>query len=98
MKSAAIPEGAIIVLVKGSEDLSGTIIQNNKTMTFHRGADPGKANAILEFSDVSVCYGVLTGSLAAMAELGSGRVMLKGKIPMIQGLFPLLDRFGELMK
>ena len=98
MKSAAIPEGAIIVLVKGSEDLSGTIIQNNKTMTFQRGADPGKANAILEFSDVSVCYGVLTGSLAAMAELGSGRVMLKGKIPMIQGLFPLLDRFGELMK
>ncbi|MDA3957018.1 hypothetical protein [Oceanispirochaeta sp.] len=98
LKSASIPEGNIAVLVTGSAELSGTVTQKNKTMTFKRGADPARANAILEFSDVSVCYGVLTGQLAAMGELGSGRVMIKGKISMIQGLFPLLDRFGELMK
>ncbi|QEN07190.1 hypothetical protein EXM22_03990 [Oceanispirochaeta crateris] len=98
MKSASLPEGSIAVLVAGNDDLSGTITQKNKIMTYQRGSQTEKANAVLEFSDVSVCYGVLTGSLAAMGELGSGRVMLKGKISMIQGLFPLLDRFGEIMK
>jgi len=97
-KSAAIPAGIILVRVVGRNDLAGTITLKNKTMTYQTGPSQKEANAILEFSDFSVCYGVLTGQMAAMGELGSGRVMIKGRLPMIQGLFPLLDRFGEIMK
>ena len=97
-KSAAIPEGKIAVLIVSRPEISGTITIDSKTMTFEPGADPASANAVLEFADIETCYGVLTGKLAAIGELGSGRVMLRGKLPMIQGLFPLLDRFGELMK
>lgn len=97
-KSASIPGGVIAVQVAGSPDLAGTITLSNKKMTFKPGISSTRPNAVLEFADILVCYGVLTGSLAAMGELGSGRVMVKGKLSMIQGLFPLLDRFGEIMK
>ncbi|MBF9014792.1 MULTISPECIES: hypothetical protein [unclassified Oceanispirochaeta] len=98
VKSAAIPAGTIAVLIVENPEISGTITIENKKMTFTPGADLKTANAVLEFASIDTCYGVLTGQVAAMAELGSGKVMLKGRLPMIQGLFPLLDRFGELMK
>ena len=98
MKSASIPVGTIAVIIAEKPEISGTITIKNKKMKFTQGSDLKTANAVLEFADIDTCYGVLTGQLAAMAELGSGKVMLKGKLPLIQGLFPLLDRFGELMK
>lgn len=98
MKSASIPQGKIAVLIAEQPEISGSITVRNKKMSFTPGADLKRANAVLEFADIDTCYGVLTGQIAAMAELGSGKVMLKGRLPMIQGLFPLLDRFGELMK
>lgn len=98
MKSASIPEGTIAVLIADKPEISGSITIKNKKMSYEPGADLKAANAVLEFADIDTCYGVLTGQVAAMSKLGSGKVMLKGRIPMIQGLFPLLDRFGELMK
>lgn len=98
MKSASIPAGTIAVVIADKDYIKGTITVQDKRMSFSPGADLKRANAVLEFADVPTCYAVLTGQKAAMAELGSGRVMLRGRLPMIQGLFPLLDRFGELMK
>ncbi|MDC7234081.1 MAG: hypothetical protein PQJ58_12680 [Spirochaetales bacterium] len=97
MKAAAIPAGTIAVRIAGTPDIAGTIRVKDKTMSYTPGADLSAANAVLEFADIDTCYRVLTGQVAAMAELGSGKVMLRGRLPMIQGLFPLLDRFGELM-
>ncbi|MDC7240720.1 MAG: hypothetical protein PQJ50_10200 [Spirochaetales bacterium] len=97
-KAAAIPAGKIAVIIKDRPDIAGTLTVESKVMSYAAGTDTGSANAVLEFADIETCYGVLSGKLAAMGELGSGKVMLRGKLPMIQGLFPLLDRFGELMK
>jgi hypothetical protein len=33
----------------------------------------------------------------ALNALGRGKISIRGKVPMIQILFPLLDRFGEIM-
>jgi len=98
VKSRTIPAGRIGVRVAGRSDLGGVLTVDRQNMVLETGGDQKDANAVLEFGSVSVCYRVLTGTIPAMGALGDGSVMLRGKLPMIQGLFPLLDRFGELMK
>ena len=58
---------------------------------------PGPARARLIFRDRETVHAVLSGSLRAMTALGDGRIRIRGRIPMIQGLFPLLDRFSLFM-
>lgn len=78
--------------------MGGVIMVEQHNMSVVMNGNQEAVNAVLEFSDLNVCYGVLTGSLPALGALGDSRVMLRGKLPMIQGLFPLLDRFGEIMQ
>ncbi len=98
VKSRHIPEGTIAVRIKDHPDMGAVIRVGNNTMELDRKRNQDKVNAVLEFSTVSVCYQVLTGALPALGALGDSRVMIMGKLPMIQGLFPLLDRFGEIMQ
>ncbi len=97
-RASHIPEGRIGIGVAGRKDISGVIVVNKGLMILEREPSEEGVNAFLEFSDVKVCHAVLTGVEPALGALGEGRVMTKGKLPMIQGLFPLLDRFGEIMK
>lgn len=97
MKSSHIPEGLIGVSVEDDSSLGGFLEVRAKRMVFMKKGYAEGANAQLVFADSPICYQVLTGSLPAMAALGDGRVILRGRLPMIQGLFPLLDRFGEMM-
>jgi len=96
-RSEHIPRGRIGIGVTGRPDLSGVIAVGEGRMELERESSLEGVNALLEFRDPSVCYAVLTGAEPALGALGDGRVMTKGRLPMIQGLFPLLDRFGEIM-
>lgn len=98
VKSRHIPIGTIGVRIKNRPDMGGVIMVEQHNMSVVMNGNQEAVNAVLEFSDLNVCYGVLTGSLPALGALGDSRVMLRGKLPMIQGLFPLLDRFGEIMQ
>jgi hypothetical protein len=46
---------------------------------------------------MNTAFGLFTGSVVALNALGRGKISIRGKVPMIQTLFPLLDRFGEIM-
>ncbi len=97
VKARNIPAGRIGVRVADRPDMCGVLTLDGKTMTLSRRDYTDRVNAVLEFRDPSVCYAVLTGAEPALGALGDGRVMIRGRLPMIQGLFPLLDRFGEIM-
>ena len=57
------------------------------------GARPAAVapNAVLEFSDRQAAADLLTGATSAALALAEGRVRLRGRLPMIQHLFPVLD-------
>jgi hypothetical protein len=57
----------------------------------------GRPTARLSFDTLEIAGDVLRGRTSAMECLGRGSVGIRGKIPYIQGIFPLLDRFSEIM-
>jgi hypothetical protein len=97
-RASHIPQGRIGIGVAGRKDVSGVLAVGKGFMSLEENPSEERVNAFLEFRDVPVCHAVLTGAEPALGALGEGRVMTKGKLAMIQGLFPLLDRFGEIMK
>ena len=96
-KSSAMPDGVVELKVDES-DLSGWIQKSGDLWRAGRGTPPAKANARLSFADMDTAFGLFTGSVAALKALGRGNVTIRGKVPMIQVLFSLLDRFGEIMQ
>lgn len=56
-----------------------------------------RPTARLIFADLNVAGGVLRGKMNAMDALGDGSLRIQGKLPFIQGIFPLLDRFSFIM-
>lgn len=95
-RSAMMPDGIVEVTVEGS-DLKGWVEQSRGFWRAGRGTPPARVNARLSFADMDTAFGLFTGSVAALNALGRGRITIRGKVPMIQVLFPLLDRFGEIM-
>ena len=98
IKSSHIPAGKIGVSVSDNPEIGGVITVGKGQMSLDLHEDKEKVNAQLIFKTTELCYQVLTGATPAMGAVGDSRLMLKGRLPMIQGLFPLLDRFGELMR
>lgn len=95
-RSALMPDGIVEVSVEGS-DLKGWVRIDGGSWQAGRGNPPAKVNARLSFADIDTAFGLFTGTVAALNALGRGRITIRGKVPMIQVLFPLLDRFGEIM-
>ncbi len=109
-KSRRLPLGVLEVRAGHEENpaFCGYIVRSEGrhglNMSYHRGSEreaiiPGsqRATALLHFEDLHTAGEVLRGLLPAMEALGSGQVKIRGKIPYIQGIFPLLDRFSEIM-
>ncbi len=95
-KSAAMMEGTVEVAVEGGGP-SGWIRRCGDVWESGRGRAEAKANARLVFADLDTAYGLFTGTVAALKALGRGMVSIRGKVPMVQILFPLMDRFSEIM-
>jgi hypothetical protein len=95
-KASAMPDGIVEISVDGA-DLSGWVRRSGSDWTSGRGVPPTTPNARLAFADLDTAFGLFSGGIAALNALGRGAVTIRGRIPMIQVLFPLLDRFGEIM-
>jgi len=62
-----------------------------------RKSSDEKPSARLIFQDRDTAHAILSNQVRAMSALGDGRIRIRGRLPLIQGLFPLLDRFSWLM-
>jgi hypothetical protein len=56
-----------------------------------------QANARLAFRDSATAIEVLSGKRQAVLALASGDVAIAGLIPLVQGIFAVLDRLGDFM-
>ncbi len=95
-RSSGMPDGIVEVSINGS-DLKGWVEKSGHLWRTGRGTPPAKVNARLSFDDIDTAFGLFTGTVVALKALGRGKISIRGKVPMIQVLFPLLDRFGEIM-
>lgn len=95
--SAKMPDGLVELAVEGT-DLKGWVRRQGERWESGRGDAPGPVNSRLTFADLDTAFGLFTGRVVALNALGRGTVSIRGRVPMIQTLFPLLDRFSEIMK
>ena len=58
---------------------------------------PERPNARLAFRDAAAAIAVFTGKRPAVLALGSGEVVISGRIAIVQGLFAVLDRLGDYL-
>ena len=105
-RMARIPAGTIGVSVAGDPGVAGWLrktaaaAQSSGTAGGSLAAGSGapeSPNAELVFSDRDTAEALLTGRLPAMLALAERRISLFGRLPMIQNLFPILDRVATYM-
>ena len=94
---ARIPAGVIGVSVEGDPDIRGWFRRGADGISSGPGEPEKEPNAELVFADRETAEALLTGKLPAMLALAERRVRLYGRIPMIQNLFPILDRVATYM-
>ena len=56
-----------------------------------------KPNAYLEFDDLQTAWDMVQGNLDQYAAIGSGKIKIRGLIPLIDGINPILDRLSIYM-
>ena len=91
-----IPDGIIEVSIENTDIC---LFVQKKGFYFQKTSETpnSKPNARLVFKDMETAFGVFTGKLSATVALGMTDISIRGKLSMIQGLFPLLDRFSFYM-
>ena len=107
-KSSHMPDGLVEIRIGSASNGTDSESPKNSgpavwlrrqgpSWTSGRTPAPQQINARLTFDTTDTALGVLTGEISALKALGRGTVSIRGRVPMIQILFPLLDRFGEIM-
>ena len=91
---AHVPDGSVAVEAAGVFSIG--IAKSGRRIEILDPA-PATPNARLAFRDAAVAIAVFTGSRAAVVALGAGEVIVGGLLPLVQGLFAVLDRLGEYM-
>ncbi|MDC7227584.1 MAG: hypothetical protein PQJ61_12535 [Spirochaetales bacterium] len=94
---AGIPDGIIALHVEGCSELEARIKKHGGSFTVLTGRDETIPNAALTFNSPETAYNLFTGKINAVVALGTSDVKIRGRIPMIQGLFPILDRLSFYM-
>lgn len=54
--------------------------------------EPARADAVLAFRDPGAAVAVLSGKKSAVTALGACEASIRGLVPLVQGLFAVLDR------
>lgn len=96
-RARRIPDGTIAVSVEGDDEVRGWFRKGPEGITTGSGAPDSTPNAELQFADRDAAEALLAGKLPAALALAERRVRLYGRIPMIQNLFPVLDRVAVYM-
>lgn len=80
-------DGVIQVSVPGELEIH--IIKENGRLRTEKGRH-ASPKAFMEFSDLETIEGILRGTLDSFAAIGSGKLRIKGRIPMIDNLNKIL--------
>ena len=100
---AHVPDGTVAVSAPGAFSLG---IEKRTNSTEYRGsgarvsvteASPERPNARLAFADAGAALAVLSGRRPAVVALGAGEVTVNGLLPLVQGMFAVLDRLAEYL-
>ena len=86
-----LPNGTIEIRVKEGPAVHASI----KDGIFSPGIGPAeKPNAVLEIQDLETAWKMLQGDLDLFAAVGSSRIKIRGLVPLLDGINPLLDRLS----
>jgi hypothetical protein len=89
-----IPDGSVAVEALGAFSIG---LKKTGRRIEVLGTTPTSPNARLTFRDASSAVAVFSGARPAVVALGAGEVAIKGLLPLIQGLFAVLDRLGDYL-
>jgi hypothetical protein len=91
-----VPDGGVLVECPGS--FAHRLEKRGGAVRLVSGGDGGNdAAARLRFRDAGTAVAVFTGAKPAILALATGEVVISGLIPLVQGLFAVLDRLGDFM-
>jgi hypothetical protein len=96
-KAKHIPDGVLDIFIEEKPEIGCSITKAGEVFTVKRGRSEKKPNAMLIFRDIETAYGVLKGKTNATVALGLNRVSIRGYLPIVRGIFPVLDRLGRLL-
>ncbi|MBN2051098.1 MAG: hypothetical protein JW760_11670, partial [Spirochaetales bacterium] len=85
---AAIPNGVLQVQVGGGPQL--WICVRDGALTAHKGRHP-EPRAVLGFRDLKAAHAMLSGSTDTYTSVGLGEMEIRGFVPMIEHLNPVLN-------
>lgn len=91
---AHVPDGSVAVTAPGSFSLG--VVKRGLVISATDEA-PQACSARLSFADPSAALAVLSGRRPAVVALGSGEVTVNGLLPLVQGMFGILDRVSDYL-
>lgn len=86
-----LPDGTVEMRV--ADGPAAHLVVKDGKFEPHRGPAE-KPNAYLEFADLQTAWNTFQGNLDTFAAVGSGKVKLRGFIPLLEGVNPLMDRLA----
>lgn len=89
-----VPDGSVAVEAAGAFSLG---LRKSGRRIEVLGRAPDSPNARLAFRDAASAVAVFSGARAAVVALGASEVTIRGFLPLVQGLFAVLDRLGEYL-
>jgi hypothetical protein len=89
-----VPDGTVAVSAPGAFALG---IDRRGARVSALDAAPERPSARLAFRDAGSALAVLSGRRAAVVALGAGEVTVSGLLPLVQGMFAVLDRLAEYL-
>lgn len=89
-----LPDGLVEIRVIDGPAVHITV--KNGVFTPARGRAE-KPSAYLEIADMETAWNMVQGTLDQYAAIGSGKIKIRGLIPLIDGINPILDRLSIYM-
>jgi len=86
-----IPDGIELIRAGGA---AGAIEKRGRSMRMLDEIPRERPSAVLSFRDEDTAVKVLSGKRQAVVALGLGEVRIEGLLPLVQGLFGVMDRFS----
>jgi len=85
-----LPDGEIQMSIKNTDIATTIRVRNNVLATIKQ--KPAKPSAIMEFESLELARALFDGKVNALSCIGDGRIVMGGKIAMLDVLNRLLDR------
>lgn len=91
LSASKIPDGSIAMEIVGGPSAE-IVVKGGHMTTYNRKAE--KPRAYMIFADFDTARGLFDGTTESMSALASGKIEMKGYIPMIDNLNRVLGRVG----